>query len=79
MKKFRAFLDVDDLPSGDEIRKYVDMLYDFRSQILHRGHILAGDSSAPGYYSLTEADEEARLMNLVSITRRRLIRWLLEQ
>jgi hypothetical protein len=79
MKKFRAFLNVDDLLPGDKTRKYVNMLYTFRSQTLHRGYILVGDSSIPGYYSLTEADEKARMMNLVSITRKRLLKWLLEQ
>ncbi len=79
MKKFRAFLNVEDLPPGDKNRKYVNMLYELRSQILHRGNILLGDSSIPGYYSFKEAEEVALLMNIVSIIRKRLLRWLLEQ
>lgn len=79
MKKFRDFLNVDHLSPEDSTRKYVKKLYDLRSEILHQGYIFAGDLSVPGYYSVTEAEERTLLMKVVSITRRRVLDWLLAQ
>ena len=70
---------VDDLPTDDKSIKYVKMLYDLRSKILHRGYLFQGDLAIPGYYTSEEADQRSLLMNLVSITRKRLIQWLLDQ
>lgn len=79
LKKFMSFLDINEKQGDIKYKNYVNMLYGKRSKILHRGHLLLSDLSAPGYYSFHESEEEAILRNLVFIVKRRLIRWLLEK
>ena len=75
MKKFRTFFKVEE-KKGSWERKYINMLYTKRSNLLHNGFLFEGDLSTPGYYSENESEENAILRNLLRIIRQRIIRWL---
>lgn len=78
MAKFRNFFNVDDLSTDDASRKYIKMFYDYRNNILHKGLIFKSDEATPGYNTPKEAEEESMLKALVTITRKRILTWLLE-
>jgi len=76
MKKFRMFLNVDNLPNTDPAKSIIKRLYNFRSEILHQGGIFTTDIGEPGYQTKNKIDQEGNLSAAFYVSRARLIDWL---
>lgn len=76
-ENFRSFLGIEKHNPILKQKRFVNDLYDMRCDILHRGYLLLSDLHMPGYESYQETDEFARMRNLVTIVKIRLINWLL--